>query len=184
MYHFRKILHAFQYTTTKMIIFCASKTLLNNKKSLKGYQDQYVKWSQNCFCWKKTFLRVDLETSWYRSCGCCDNSQSCEHLKKCVTEKCFPKRRDFEPKSPSFRGNVCYLYNSWVTGVYMACIFQRNSGGETSQIEWLFESNLRSFGCSKCFAGLWLPLYPSCKGNSLTKTGWVVQAQIVTWHPN
>ena len=98
---------------------------------------------------------------WYHSCGCCDNSQRCEQLKKCVADKCFEKKLYFEPESPSVTGKIFYHYNSWVTGVYIACIFHRNPGGKTSQIEWLFESNLRSFGCFKCSRALWLPLNPS-----------------------
>ena len=42
------------------------------------------------------------------------------------------------------------ITNTWLTGIYMAYIFNRNSGGKTSQIEWLFESDLRSFGYFKC----------------------------------
>ena len=69
-----------------------------------------------------------------------------EQLKKRVNDKYFEKKLDLEPQSPSVTGKVCYHYNSWVTGVYMADIFDRNSRGKASQIEWLFESNLRSFG--------------------------------------
>ena len=55
------------------------------------------------------------------------------------------KKLDFEPQSPSVTGNVCYDYNTWGTGIYMGYMFDRNSRGKTSHIEWLFESNLRSF---------------------------------------
>ena len=43
-------------------------------------------------------------------------------------------------------GYVCYYYNTWVIGVYMAYVFDWNSGGKTSQIEWWFESNIKSSG--------------------------------------
>ena len=79
-------------------------------------------------------------------CGCFDNSQSCEQLKKHVTDKYFEKKLDFEPSSTFITGNVCFHYNTWVTGFYMAYMFDRNSGRKTSQTEWLTESNLRSFG--------------------------------------
>ena len=55
--------------------------------------------------------------------------------------------------------------------IYIACFFDTNFEGKTSQIERLFESNLRSFDCSKCSTVIWLPLDPSCKGNSLTRAG-------------
>ena len=55
-----------------------------------------------------------------------------------------------EPESPSVRGKVCHHYNSLVTGVYMAYMFDRNSGGKTFQIEWLLKLNLRSFDYFKC----------------------------------
>ena len=42
--------------------------------------------------------------------------------------------------SPSVTWNVCYRYNTWVTGVTNK--FDRNCGGKTSQRKWLFESNL------------------------------------------
>ena len=113
----------------------------------------------------------------------CDNSWSRELLKKHVTDRDIEKKLDFEPESPSVTGKVSYHYNSLVTGVYMACIFHRNSRGKTSQIEWLFESNLGSFGCSKCSTVVWLPLNPSCKGNLLTRIGWALLDQIVTWCP-
>ena len=35
------------------------------------------------------------------------------------------KKLDFEPKSPSVTGNVCYHYNTCVTGVYMAYMFDK-----------------------------------------------------------
>ena len=55
----------------------------------------------------------------------------------------------------SFPFRKCsYNCNTWVTGVYMAYMFEWNSGGKTSQIEWLLESNLRSFGYFKCSTAL------------------------------
>ena len=172
----------FQFTTMKMIIFCARKNLLNNKKSLKGYQNRCVKKAVKKFWWKETLLKVDLENNWYHSCGCSDDSRNCEQMKKRITDKWFEKKVYFEPEPPSITGKVCYHYNSWVTGAYAACMFDRNSGG-TSQTEWLFEPHLRSFGYFKCSTVLWLALNPSCKGNSLTRVDWVRQTQFVTWRP-
>ena len=77
----------------------------------------------------------------------------------------------------------CYRKSSWVTGVNMVYMFHRNSRGKTSQIEWIFESNLRSFGYFNYSTVIWLPLDPSCKGNTLTWVGWVLQVQFVTWSP-
>ena len=76
-------------------------------------------------------------------------------------------------------GNIFYHYKTRVTGVYMAYIFNRHSGGKASQID-CFESNLRSF---ECFEALWLLMDPSCKGTSHTRVGWEPQAQIINWCP-
>ena len=38
--------------------------------------------------------------------------------------KLYPSQH-FEPKSPSVTGNVCYHYNTCVTGVYMAYMFDK-----------------------------------------------------------
>ena len=167
------------------MIICARINLLNNKKSLKDSGR------------RKPSSKLTLETKWYHSCGYSDDSQSCEQLKKRkrislwnayvtwqehtvklkkhVTDKSFEKKLDFEPEFSSITGNVCYHYNSWVTGVCMACIFHRHSGEKASQIEWLFESNLKSFGYFKCSTALWLPLNPSCKGNLLARVWWALQ---------
>ena len=59
--------------------------------------------------------------------GCCDDSRSCEQLKKRVTDKHSEKKLDFEYKSPSVKGNMCHMY--------VAYLFDRNSEGKTSQIE-------------------------------------------------
>ena len=80
-------------------------------------------------------------------------------------------------------GKLCYHSNAWITGVYMVYMFDRNSGGKTSQIEWLFELNLRSFSYFKCSTALWLFLDPSCKGNSYARIGWGLQAQVFTRCP-
>ena len=38
-----------------------------------------------------------MKTKWYQSCGCCDDSRSCEQVKKPVTDKYFEKKLNFEP---------------------------------------------------------------------------------------
>ena len=43
-------------------------------------------------------------------------------------------------------GKVCYHHNSWVTGVYIVYLLDRNSGEKTSQIERLYDSNWRLYG--------------------------------------
>ena len=60
----------------------------------------------------KHSLKLTLKTTCYHSCGCCDDSQSCEQLKKHVTSVLVKKKLDFEPQSPSITGNVCYSYNT------------------------------------------------------------------------
>ena len=89
---------------------------------------------------------------------------SCKQLKKHVTDKHFEERLDSEYESP-------YHYNSWVTGVYMAYLFNRNSDGKSSQIEWLFESNLRSFAYSKCSTALGFPSTSAAKAICLQELG-------------
>ena len=37
-----------------------------------------------------------LKTKWYHSCGCCDDSSSCEQLNKRVADEYFEKKLDFE----------------------------------------------------------------------------------------
>ena len=71
----------------------------------------------------------------------------------------------------------------WIHGEYMAYMCDRNFRGKTSQTEWLFESNLRSFGYFKSSTALWLPLDPSCPGKLLSSAAWALQAQISTWCP-
>ena len=117
----------FQFTTIKMMIFCARKNLLNNKKSLKGYQNCCVKKPWKNFGGRKPSWKLTLKSIWYHSCDCSDDSRSCGQLKKCVTDKSFEKKLDFEPESPFITGKVCYHYNSWVTGVYVWQKFRKKS---------------------------------------------------------
>ena len=64
-------------------------------------------------------------------------------------------------------GNICNPYNTWVAGVYMAYIFDRNSWRKPSQIEWLFELNLKSFSYFECSTALWILLEPAAKAACL-----------------
>ena len=109
----------------------------------------------------KPSSKLIWKTKWYHGRDCCDDYRSCEQLKKRVTDKYFQKKLTLWSLSPSITGNTCYHYNTWVAGV-----FDRNSRGKESQIEW-FESNLWSFGYFECSAALWLLLDPSCKGTLL-----------------
>ena len=69
------------------------------------------------FWWKET-----LENKMVIICDCCDDSRSCEQLKKHVTDKYFEKKLDFEYESPSVKGKICEKY--------MAYMFDRNSEGK------------------------------------------------------
>ena len=40
----------------------------------------------------KPSSKLTLKTKWCHSCGCCDDSRSCEQLKKHVTDKYFEKK--------------------------------------------------------------------------------------------
>ena len=66
-------------------------------------------------------------------------------------------KKSWTLKPNHLSGNIFYHYITRVTGVYMAYIFNRHSGGKASQID-CFESNLRSF---ECFEALWLLMDPS-----------------------
>ena len=98
------------------------------------------------FWWKET-----LENKMVTSCGCCDDPRSSEQLKNRVTDKYFEKsltlNTDHLPLNEKY---VTTTVVEWLASIYMAYLFDRNSEGKTSQIEWLFESNLRSFAYSKC----------------------------------
>ena len=59
--------------------------------------------------WKKT-----LENKMITICGCCDDSQSCEQLKKHVTDKHFEKKLNFEYESPSVKRKICGI-STWCT---------------------------------------------------------------------
>ena len=47
---------------------------------------------KNKFGRSKPSSKLTLKTKWYYSCGCCDNSWSCEQLEKRVTDKYFEKK--------------------------------------------------------------------------------------------
>ena len=47
--------------------------------------------SKNIFGGSKTSSKLTLKTKCYHSCGCCDDCQSCEQLKKHVLDKYFEK---------------------------------------------------------------------------------------------
>ena len=128
---------------------------------------------------KKTFggskpsSKLSSKTKWYHSYSCYDNSQSCKQLKKCVTDNYFEKKLGFELQSPSVSENVCYYYNTWVTGIYMVYMVGRR--GKTPQIEWLFESNFRPCGHSSSD----LQIFPFFSGPKVqrqlpTRVSWVL----------
>ena len=64
----------------------------------------------------------------------------------------------------------------WITFCYRKSMLTLKHLSGWCQIEWLFESYLGSFGYVKFSTVLWLPLDPSCKGNLLTRVGWLLQA--------
>ena len=77
--------------------------------------------------------------------------RSYEKLKKRVTDKYFEKSSTLNTHHlPLKEKYVTITVVEWLVSIYMAYLFDRNSEGKTSQIEWLFESNLRSFAYSKC----------------------------------
>ena len=94
-----------------------------------------LKGCKKVFDGRKLSSKLTLKTKWYHSFGCCDGFWSCEQLKKHVTDKYFEKNLGFEPGLSSVTGKVCYHWNSWVTGVYIADMFDGNSVWKTTQIE-------------------------------------------------
>ena len=75
-----------------MIIICACKNLLDNKKPLKDTKIAKLKNCKKSFGGRKPSSKLTLKTKWYHGCGCCNDSQSCEQLKKRVTDKYFEKK--------------------------------------------------------------------------------------------
>ena len=100
---------------------------------MEGNPLQSWPWKQNCTTVVAVAMIVEVVNNW-----------------RSVFQINILKKKKIIIEAPSFAGEGRYYYNSWVTGVYMAYMFDRNSGGKTSQIEWLFESNLRSFDYFKC----------------------------------
>ena len=69
--------------------------------------------------------KMDLKNKMVKnkhSCDCCDYSWSCQQLEKGATHKHFEKK-------VRLWTIVCYHHNTWVTGVYMAYMFDRCSAG-------------------------------------------------------
>ena len=74
----------------------------------------------------------------------------------------FEKKVDFEPESPSVTGKVCYHYNSWVTGIYMAFIFHKRLSGWLSHLRLSDHLNqlyglLAALSALQCFDFPWIP---------------------------
>ena len=132
----------------------------------------------------KPSSKMTLKKKWYHGCGCCDDSWNCGQLKKHATDKYFENSETV---------NLTYLplQKKYITITIVERLVSTWTTSLTEileethlrlSIEW-FESNLRSFGYFKCSTALWLPPDPSCKGNLLTRAGWSLQAQFVTWLP-
>ena len=51
---------------------------------------------KKCFGGLKRSSKLTLKTKWYHSCGCCDDSQSREQLKKHVTDILKPNHLPFQ----------------------------------------------------------------------------------------
>ena len=57
------------------------------------------------FVIRRQLSKLTLKTKWYHNCGCCDDFQSCEQMKKHVNDKYFEKKLDLEPESHSLQVN-------------------------------------------------------------------------------
>ena len=49
---------------------------------------------------------------------------------------------------PSVKENVCYHYNTWVTGIYVVYMFDKKTEEKTSQSEWFSLSALQRLASS------------------------------------
>ena len=118
--------------------------------------------------------KLSLKTKWYHSCGCCDDSRSCEQLKKRVTDK--------------------YLIRLWtlITFCYRKCMLLLQYLSDwclhTVQVwQKFWRKNIANWVIIWIkFKVLWLlwvlysalasTLDGSCKGNSITRVDCVLQA--------
>ena len=113
--------------------------------------------------------KLTLKTKWYQLLLLWLFSTLWTISNKCVTDKYFEKKVTFGTII-TFRYRKCMLPLQYLSYWCLhGVMFDLNSRGKTSKIDWLFKSNLRSFGHFKCSTALWLFLDPSCKGNLLSK---------------
>ena len=107
-----RILKAHNYTEYKLCCWCISsifarifrKAILKQNPMDVPYFFKDHLWMsasdeatlKKHFGGSKRSSKLTLKTKLYRSCGCCDDSRSWKELKKCVTEKYFLKKLDFE----------------------------------------------------------------------------------------
>ena len=77
----------------------------------------------------KPSLKLTLKTKWCHSCGCCDDSWSCEQLKKCVTDK-YLERKLWTLITFCYRKCMLplqYLSDWCLHGIYIWKKFQRKN---------------------------------------------------------
>ena len=86
----------------------------------------------------KSSSKFTLKTKWCNNCGCCDDSGSCEQLKKCVTDKYFEKNLILWTLMTFHNRKWMLQLQCLSEWCLMAYMFDRNFKGKTSQIEWLF----------------------------------------------
>ena len=134
-FHFRRILPTFQYTTIKMIIFCKCK---NDEQFLNNTKIAVFMVLKN-FWWKETLLKVQPENKMVSQLWLLWWISKFWSKWRSRLPRNILKKIDFESESPSVTGKVCCHYNRWVNGVCMVYMFDKNSGGKTSQIEQLFD---------------------------------------------
>ena len=60
----------------------------------------------------KPSQKLTLKTKWYHSCGCCNDSRSCEQLKKRGTDKDILKKKSF-----TLNPNHLPLQEKYVTSI-------------------------------------------------------------------
>ena len=74
---------------------------------------------KNKFGKSKPSSKLTLKAKWYYSCGCCDNSWSCEQLVKRVTDKYFEKK----VRLITFHYRKCMLPLQYLSDWYLHGIY-------------------------------------------------------------
>ena len=96
-------------------------------KNTYGWVLLMKKYSKKVFDGSKLSSKLTLKIKWYHSCGCCDDSQSYEQLKKHITDKYLEKKL-WTLITIYFRKGMLpllYLSDGYLYGIYVGQKFRR-----------------------------------------------------------